>query len=199
MKNLLIFMSLFLVSTNSFCQTIGSMTDERDGKTYKTVTYTDEATGSSTIWMAENLNFEMQGTYAYEDKPKNAKTFGLLYIWDAAMKACPKGWHLATETEWKVLYDKWGGKKKAGAPLKSTKGWINKGQGTNASGFNGLPGGERGPEGEYALNGSDAEFWSATEVDDKQAWWSSTFDYGPGVYYGTFKKAIALSCRCKKD
>lgn len=77
--------------------TKGTMVDNRDGKTYKTVTYTWN--GVPVTWMAENLNFEdttssnvdstlkknlLGKTRCYENDP-TCEIFGRFYAWSAAM------------------------------------------------------------------------------------------------------------------
>jgi len=108
-------------------------------------------TGTTVTWIAQNLNYKMQGSYAYDEKESNRKELGLLYTWEAAKKACPKGWHIATDNEWSMLMTKFGGTDNAGTSLKSTVGWDDNGNGTNRSGFNALPGGMRRPDGSRNL------------------------------------------------
>ena len=108
---------------------VGSFTDVRDGKTYKTVTL-----GNQT-WMAENLAYlpEVWGTWDFSsydprynvadyvghngmpDKDvteakaeANYATYGVMYNIPAVLLTgtdaiAPEGWHIATDEEWKTL------------------------------------------------------------------------------------------------
>ncbi len=76
----------------------GSFTDPRDGKTYKTVKMPDGKT-----WMAENLNYKMEGSMCHGNDASNCNKYGRLYTWDAAMKACPSGWHLPSNGDFNTM------------------------------------------------------------------------------------------------
>ena len=48
-------------------QSAGVFTDSRDGKTYKTISFKNALTGTKITWMAQNLNYKVQDSYAYDD------------------------------------------------------------------------------------------------------------------------------------
>jgi uncharacterized protein (TIGR02145 family) len=189
-------------------QSTGTFTDSRDGQTYKTISFKNALTGTTVTWMAQNLNYKVQGSYAYDDKESNRKELGLLYTWEAAKKACPKGWHLATDSEWSMLVTKFGGMDKAGETLKSASGWAEDGNGSNSSGFNALPAGIR-RNNLYEVMGVMG-FWSTSTLAGKgKGAWGWNFSYGgPGEkplktkafrFDGYGSAGAAVSVRCVRD
>jgi uncharacterized protein (TIGR02145 family) len=89
-------------------------TDPRDGNTYNIVMLRD-----GNWWLAENLRYEMPGSFPAHKNPDegviaknpdyNWKNYGRLYTWDAAKKASPPGWHLPSDREWKKMLNAYGG------------------------------------------------------------------------------------------
>lgn len=187
-------------------QSTGTFTDSRDGQTYKTFSFKNASTGTTVTWMAQNLNHKVEGSYAYDDKESHRKELGLLYTWEAAKKACPKGWHLATDSEWSMLVTNFGGMDKAGDALKSVSGWIEGGNGNNSSGFDGLPGGI-GRDGGYAVRGAMGFWWSSTPSEVEGKAWGWNFSYGgPGkkplktkAFRFDSSVSHAKSVRCVRD
>lgn len=144
-------------------------------------------------WMDSNLDVDVGNNYwpeqTYSDLDENGQIYyydqqhteyGRLYDWETAMVACPAGWRLPTDDEWKQLIDEWGGPEVAGGKLKSTRTgdhdynydpeehpfWQMPNIGaTNESGFTALPGGGRfsGPDGHFFDLGEYGYWWSATE------------------------------------
>ncbi|SNY94887.1 FISUMP domain-containing protein [Flagellimonas pacifica] len=198
--------STLLFVKAGIAQSAGVFTDSRDGKTYKTISFKNTRTGTTFTWMARNLNYKVQGSYAYDDNENNRKELGLLYTWEAAKKACPCGWHLATDNEWSLLVNQYGGTNKAGEALKSTNGWNEDGNGTNSSGFNALPGGQRTTFGGYRVLGYFSFWWSSTPTDEEGKAWLWDISYG-GPDMSIKSKAFrfdgdirgALSVRCVRD
>ena len=173
--------------------TAKTLTDLRDGQTYKTVTI-----GTQT-WMADNLNYETENSYCYDDDPSNCSKYGRLYTWVAATTVCPSGWHLPSTTEWKTLFTAVGGSSTAGTVLKSTGGWYNDGNGTDAFGFSALPAGLRYYDGFYYGEGPYAYFWSSSENNSSSAYSMYLYYDYDNAYLDINPKYFGLSVRCVKD
>ncbi len=171
-----------------------TLTDLRDGQTYKTVTI-----GTQT-WMADNLNYETENSYCYDDDPSNCSKYGRLYTWAAAKTVCPSGWHLPSKTEFEALITAVGGSSTAGAKLKSQTGWTAYDGITNedAFGFSALPAGSRYSNGVYYYEGSHAYFWRSTEYDSRYAYFMY-LNYSLDGAYLSHGKDLGFSVRCVKD
>ena len=166
----------------------GTFSDSRDGQTYKTVTI-----GSQT-WMGENLNFEMENSYCHENKTDHCDLYGRYYTWDAAMNACPAGWHLPTWDEFDILISAVGGVEIAGKKLKSASGWFNDGNGTDAYGFSILPAGEKS-----GGVSRQAHFWTATEFSSTYASYVYLSSDNNNVAVYNNDKEVVKYVRCVKD
>ena len=126
----------------------GTLTDSRDGKTYKTVVI-----GTQT-WMAENLNYAATSSVCPLENSAYCTKYGRLYLPGGASTYCPSGWHVPSLSEWTVLYnyvDANNGTEGVGKSLKSTTGWYEAGTtvgkrmavatGKDQFGFSALPAG----------------------------------------------------------
>lgn len=186
-----IFLSLVL-SNSIEAQTV----EDVDGNVYKTVIIGKHE------WMAENLAYKTtKGCWAFNNDTSNLKTYGYLYNWEAANKACPSGWHLPSDAEWTELIIYCGGEKLAGVKLKEkgTKHWSRPNScATNETGFTALPGGDRS-HGSFNLLTSDGYWWSSTESDSNSAWYRQMNNNGCNVNRFSHDKEIGFSVRCVKD
>jgi uncharacterized protein (TIGR02145 family) len=139
----------------------------------------------------------------------NYATYGVLYNWPAVMEPgiCPSGWHIPTDLEWQTMEmalgmspseassTDWRGTDQ-GSQMKSTTGW-NGGNGTNSSGFNGLPGGYR-YSGGFVSSGYDGYWWSASE-SGSYSWERVLYGSGDVVYRGSLSRSHGFSARCVRD
>jgi len=171
----------------------GNFTDSRDQQRYKWVRIGNQ------IWMAENLNYETDTSWCYDNRKINCVKYGRLYNLDAAKKYCPSGWHLPSDFEWDVLVYYLGGEKVAGKKMKSTSGWEYNGNGTNSNDFEVLPGGELDGFGSFSNIEYFAFFWSSTKYGNFGSAWSRGLGFGgDGVRRG-YHKHNGFSVRCLKN
>jgi len=169
----------------------GSFTDSRDGRAYKTVKFDNQT------WMAENLNYNANGSKCYENQESNCQKYGRLYDWKTAKSACPNGWHLPSYNEWQILEDFAGGDK----ILKASSGWNDNGNGWDAFGFSALPGGYGYSDGRFLNVGEVGRWWTAREYNDNCAYF---WDMGSKAFLsncsnGSFEKWLLSSVRCVQD
>jgi uncharacterized protein (TIGR02145 family) len=183
-------------------------TDKRDGQRYKGVKMPDGRT-----WMAQNLNYQTDSSWCYENSAGNCAKYGRLYAWNAALSACPVGWHLPSRWEWdtlgRAIIDKTGGKtgNKTSNNADSGKDWHGVGEKLKANGsrwdsryISHFTGSRRGRVYRLFKNRykvyrfsalpagnrlSDGSFHNAGEYG---GWWTSTeggvlHAYGRGIYY----------------
>jgi uncharacterized protein (TIGR02145 family) len=129
----------------------GSLTDERDGKNYKTVKIGDQ------IWMAENLRFKSKTEkyFAYKGDEENGNIYGYMYKWKAAIVICPSGWHLPSKNDFESIF----------LSAETTHSLLSGG----GSGFSVLFGGYRTDYGGYIGIDNETGFWTSTETQQYTA------------------------------
>ena len=165
----------------------GQATVEYGSQTYHTILIGDQC------WLKENLNIgtrisgiqnqdPLNATlekYCYNDDEANCTLYGGLYQWDEMMKSsvtpgtqgiCPSGWHLPSDAEWTTMTTFLGGDTVAGTKMKSNTGWYNNGNGTNTSGFTGIPAGNRGNDGSFNNLTQLGYFWTSSQAGASEAW-----------------------------
>jgi uncharacterized protein (TIGR02145 family) len=197
----------------------GADINQEGDVTYKTITIGTQE------WMSENLNtdrfrngdpipeaktdedweelrWEKQPAWCYyELDPANGEKYGRLYNWFAVNDPrglAPEGWRIPGDEDWDAL------RKHlvigiAGKKMKSAEGWKDGGNGTNVSGFNGLPSGYRDFDGSFNSIGSEGYWWSSAGSDNQWAscrYINADDDY---LHKHNMPKHAGLSVRCIKD
>lgn len=120
----LIFSCLALcIAFSGYSQEMGTMTDSRDNKEYKTVELVIKMEAGITkkrVWLAQNLDYASANSSCYKDEPAFCEAFGRLYPWEDAVSVCPEGWHLPAEKDWAEVIESYGGRNSAGASLRKS-------------------------------------------------------------------------------
>jgi uncharacterized protein (TIGR02145 family) len=74
-----------------------TISDPRDGHRYPVVTI------GGLRWFAENLRYKTADSRCYERDEANCEDHGRLYRVNDALKACPAGWRVPSEQDWRAL------------------------------------------------------------------------------------------------
>lgn len=188
----------------------GVLVDSRDNRVYRVVTLGEQT------WMAENLNYSLDAgsqSWCWGDDEGFCAKYGRLYTWNAAVRACPEGWHLPTQNEFESLvklvdsgypappadeaYSSVAGKR-----LKSAAVWGGSGVGSNDVGFSAVPAGRYDGElGSFFLEGADGVtyFWGGTELESDKAFFLNIGSDDDGANLGYLLKIHGNSVRCVKN
>ena len=151
---------------------VDRVVDIRDGQEYYCIDYRDNT------WMVENLNYKIDGSYYFNnDSAKYASEYGRLYSYKAATNACPDGWRLPGDLDWKLLEEELGmvtSEISKEGPRGSTQGgllkepgnrlWADFSEITHSSGFTAKPGG--------SLNTVTSEFSNEGETGYMTVFWT---------------------------
>ncbi len=152
------------------------------------------------------------GAYTwYFNSPNFECPYGKLYNWYTTIDSrglCPSGWHVPTTPDWDLLFTNFGSNMSAGGPMKSagtldanTGPWASPNtNGTNYSGFSGVPGGYRNMSGGYEHLGNYGYWWSATEMNETKGNFiilGYNLDYAGDV--NGYQKYCGISVRCVRD
>jgi uncharacterized protein (TIGR02145 family) len=184
--------------------------DERDGKKYVYVEIGDQT------WMAENLNYEADGSLCYGNITTNCTTYGRLYDWVTAMAACPSGWRLPSDNDWNTLmafvhsnnslgsYTPNTTSSYAGKYLKATSGWNSyggvSGNGEDTYGFSALPGGHQYSGSDFSAVGYRGDWWTSSSEDISNSAYNRYMENSENVLnnYNDVKSHL-YSVRCVED
>jgi len=205
MKRLIVLIAASVFTLQSIAQTvtIGTqvwMTRNLDVSTFRNGDPIPQAK-TNEEWEKAGVNKQPAWCY-YNNDPANGAKYGKLYNWYAVSDSrglAPVGYHIPSDAEWTLLTDYLGGEEKAGAKMKSKQGWAEDGNGTNSSGFSGLPGGLRNYVGAFDSIGEYGYWWSCAESNTDLAWYRllDSNDGNVGRYVDL--KEEGFSVRCLRD
>ncbi len=178
------------IFTNSYAQhkknelVKDSILDTRDQKVYKMVKI------GNLTWMAENLKWECEGSFIYEDLPKNLKKYGRLYSYEASQKACPVGSHLPTKQDWDSL--------KHYADLKNEGDVGEKLMKKTKPGFAATLSGYKNAKGKFVALEEEGLFWGADNTAYFEGQMTNvSFKINGAIQKKDFKNCYSI--RCVKD
>ena len=187
----------FAIVSFTFPQLSSNLNDSRDGRIYKTVQI-----GKLTV-MAENLAYDTQGAFCYQNEERFCAPYGKLYDYKTAIGdsnelmiqgVCPNGWHIPNSNEWSYLIKGLNGKaisQKGNVSYLVSKNPIK----LQFAGFRSHHDKrfyQAGIRGLYMTSDTKSGFWTAVEIRRKGN------SYKIEMHNKT-QKTKGISCRCIKD
>lgn len=154
--------------------------DDRDGNEYRTIEICNQ------LWLADNLDYNLEGSTAFDISTVFLKRFGRYYNYEQALEACPPGWKIPSRDDFVQLVNSLGGSDLAGRKL--LEGEL--------SGFsallNGFRGGNRYSYSDPDNNINNKDLYSHDNVhqrnnilglDDIACFWTNEIDEIGQPYY----------------
>ena len=143
----------------------------------------------------------------FEFTKKNKKIYNWYAVNDTRGLA-PIGYHIPKQVEWNQLVELLGGYAIAGIKMKCKEGWELNGNGTNSSGFSGLPNSSKYKMLCIYWTSDEKNFWELEEVNENNT--NYVINKFPKAYFRalTFEskvisneeeKSYGASVRCIKD
>jgi len=200
-------------TTIKFCLN-GEMKNYSDYANYSYIEYAGQIYRTVEIgtqtWMAENLNYDVNGSACYDNDPANCAKYGRLYDWATAMDICPSGWHIPSSADWDQLFRYVDGttgtsspysSPTAGKHLKAASGWNDYygiPAGTDDFGFSALPGASSF-DGDFYGVGDYGSWWSRTDRGSQGGAYSQRMVYhNEYTSHSSYDKSNLFSVRCLK-
>ena len=189
----------------------GTVKDAK-GNIYRTVLIGDQYRNGQ-VWMAENMNMEVDDSYCHNNLKDSCDKYGRLYTWAAAMDSagvystngkgcgyeafctkvfpvrgiCPEGWHLPNSKDWQYLSSVAYSFSSQNSGLALMERINSDWYGTNETGFSALPAGSYDKENSsFGSTGYSADFWMSYGEEDDEDYDVSIppqYAYTFGMYY----------------
>ena len=185
-----------------FLASVPSFTDSRDGLKY----YYNNVGGKD--WMIQNLAWAGAGI-AYGNAEPLSDLLGRFYTWTEASAACPAGWHLPSNAEYKALAEAVAGKEDIAAGALMVDASLNGDKLwefwpdvkiSNTSRFSAIPLGYAVIEGESSIFRSYKEyamFWTADASGADMGVARYIYVDKPAFFSGEFgKESLRANVRC---
>ncbi|WP_282121799.1 fibrobacter succinogenes major paralogous domain-containing protein [Algibacter mikhailovii] len=187
---------IFLVLLGVSCKTDNKTLVDVDGNMYKTVRI------NNTIWMAENLRTKRDSAGGHlnyffpNGESANLKSYGLLYDFENACKACPKGWRVPSSKEWEEILEFT--ENNVASKYKDNQFWKGE-ENSNSSNFSVRPAGI-GNNQEHPNNfDENTLFWSNSKEEEHFVW-TYIFERGNDkIRKASQHPTYAFSVRCIRN